>query len=243
MNASSCGHAGHGRRDDLAKFLKVKRAQIQPGGLDLPLSRRRRVSGLRREEVALLCGISTTWYTQLEAGARITVSPALLSRLADVLHLTMLERAYLFALAIDELHDVATFLPSIPILASRIEAETFEAEIDHVLRVHRGLKTHVYGALVHERIDDLKPYLDEAQCPIGFWLHEDLALERRRDRTYDAAARAHSDFHREIERVVRASEAAGMAAGERLVLCNDGYAAAAATLEHTFTNWPRELAS
>ncbi len=243
MNVSSCGHAGHGRRHDLAKFLKTKRAAIEPGGLDLPLSRRRRVSGLRREEVALLCGISTTWYTQLEAGAPITVSPSLLSRLADVLRLTMLERAYLFALAIDELHDVAVFLPSIPILSTRIEAETFEAEIEHVLRVHRGLKTHVYGALVNERIDDLKPYLDEAQCPIGYWLHEDLALDRRRDREYDAAARAHSAFHQEIDRVVRASETAGMAAGERLVLCNDGYASAAATLEETFANWPRKLAS
>jgi transcriptional regulator with XRE-family HTH domain len=243
VNVSSCGHVGHGRRHDLAKFLKAKRAGIEPSGLDLPLSRRRRVSGLRREEVALLCGISTTWYTQLEAGAPITVSPALLSRLAEVLRLTMLERAYLFSLAIDELHDVAAFLPSIPILATRIEAETFEAEIDHVLRVHRGLKTHVYGALVNDRIHDLRPYLDEAKCPIGYWLHEDLALERRRDSSYNDAARAHAAFHREIDHVVHASETAGIAVAERLVLCAEGYVSAAATLERTFAEWPRQLAS
>ncbi len=243
MNGSSCGHAGHGRRHDLATFLKAKRAAIEPRGFDLPVARRRRVSGLRREEVALLCGISTTWYTQLEAGAPITVSPALLSRLADVLQLSMLEGAYLFALAIDELHDVAAFLPSIPILATRIEAETFEAEIDHVLRVHRGLKTHIYGALVNDHVETLRPFLDEASCPIGYWLHEDLALERRRDPAYDAAARAHSAFHREIEHVVRASESVGIAAAERLVLSNDGYVNAALTLEQTFAAWPQRLAS
>ncbi len=243
MNVSGCGDAGHGPRHNLAKFLKAKRAAIEPGGLDLPISRRRRVSGLRREEVALLCGISTTWYTQLEAGAPITVSPSLLSRLADVLHLTMLERAYLFALAIDELHDVAAFLPSIPILATRIEAETFAGEIDHVLRIHRGLKTHVYGALVNDRIHELRPYLEEAKCPIGYWLHEDLALERRHDAMYDSAARAHVAFHREIDHVVRASEVAGVAAAERLVLCAGGYVSAANTLERTFADWSRQLAS
>jgi transcriptional regulator with XRE-family HTH domain len=52
---------------------------------------------LRREEVAQLCGISTTWYTWIEQGRDISVSAAALARLADVLRLTPAERAYLFA--------------------------------------------------------------------------------------------------------------------------------------------------
>ena len=235
--------ASQTKRRDLAKFLKAKRAEIEPSGFDLPLAGKRRVSGLRREEVALLCGISTTWYTQLEAGTPITVSPALLSRLARILHLTALERAYLFALAIEELHDVVAFLPPIPILATRIEADTFAGEIDHVLRIHRGLKLQIYGALVNNSVDALRPHLDETRCPIGYWLHEDLALVRRNDREYDAAARAHRAFHREIDRVVRASDAAGASAAESIVLSTGSYAFASATLERAFSDWPRAIAS
>jgi len=233
----------HPTRHDLAKFLKAKRGAVQPNRFDLPLSNRRRVSGLRREEVALLCGISTTWYTQLEAGTPITVSPALLSRLAGVLQLTSLERAHLFALAIEELHDVVAFLPPIPSLATRIEADTFAGEIEHVLRIHRGLKLQIYGALVNDCVDAIRPHLDETRCPIGYWLHEDLAVARRHDREYDAAARAHSAFHREIDRVICANDVAGVAAAESIVLSPDGYASASATLERTFAQWPRALAS
>jgi hypothetical protein len=60
---------------------------------------------------------------------------------------------------------------------------------------------------------------------------------------YDSAARAHVAFHREIDHVVRASEVAGVAAAERLVLCAGGYVSAANTLERTFADWSRQLAS
>ena len=60
---------------------------------------RRRTPGLRREEVALRAGISTTWYTWLEQGRDIALSPAALARLAEALSLSTAERAYLFELA------------------------------------------------------------------------------------------------------------------------------------------------
>ncbi|WP_244434114.1 helix-turn-helix transcriptional regulator [Azospirillum sp. B506] len=59
-------------------------------------STRRRTPGLRREELAQLCGISPTWYSWLEQGRDVSVSPSALARLAVALHLTGAERAYLF---------------------------------------------------------------------------------------------------------------------------------------------------
>ncbi|PES07768.1 transcriptional regulator, partial [Bacillus cereus] len=51
------------RREALSAFLKTKRAQISPESIGLPAGTRRRTPGLRREEVAQLAGVSTTWYT------------------------------------------------------------------------------------------------------------------------------------------------------------------------------------
>lgn len=60
---------------------------------------RRRTPGLRREEVALLAGLSPTWYTWMEQGRSVSVSHRALARVADALQLTPTERAYLFELA------------------------------------------------------------------------------------------------------------------------------------------------
>jgi transcriptional regulator with XRE-family HTH domain len=54
---------------------------------------------LRREEVAQLSGVSTTWYTWIEQGRAVSVSPTALARLAVALGLIRAERAYLFELA------------------------------------------------------------------------------------------------------------------------------------------------
>jgi transcriptional regulator with XRE-family HTH domain len=61
--------------------------------------RRRRTSGLRREEVAQLAGISSTWYARLEQGQEVRPSGAALGRIAEVLQLAPAERAYLFQVA------------------------------------------------------------------------------------------------------------------------------------------------
>jgi transcriptional regulator with XRE-family HTH domain len=59
---------------------------------------RRRTPGLRREEAAQLCGVSVTWYTWIEQGRDVSVSPSTLARLAQGLRLSRAERAYLFEL-------------------------------------------------------------------------------------------------------------------------------------------------
>src|SRR5918912_451526 len=86
-------------RAELSEFLKSRRARISPATLGLPNGRRRRTPGLRREEVADLAGVGLTWYTWLEQGRDIRVSPEVLAAIARALQLEPAERAHLFRLA------------------------------------------------------------------------------------------------------------------------------------------------
>lgn len=87
------------RRRILGAFLRSARARVGPAAVGLPQGARRRTPGLRREEIAQLCGISTTWYTWIEQGREVSVSVDVWARLAGALRLTRAERHYLFALA------------------------------------------------------------------------------------------------------------------------------------------------
>ncbi|MFA5663132.1 helix-turn-helix transcriptional regulator [Castellaniella sp.] len=87
------------RRKVLGAFLRSARARLQPADHGLPAGVRRRTPGLRREELAQLCGISVTWYTWIEQGRPVSVSAEVWCRLADVLSLSPAERHYLFNLA------------------------------------------------------------------------------------------------------------------------------------------------
>jgi transcriptional regulator with XRE-family HTH domain len=87
------------QRRELADFLRTRRSRLRPQDVDLPPGRRRRTEGLRREELALLAGISVTWYTRLEQARDIRVSTSVLESLARTLGLDASERAHLFLLA------------------------------------------------------------------------------------------------------------------------------------------------
>ncbi|WP_030407278.1 helix-turn-helix transcriptional regulator [Streptomyces albus] len=87
------------QRRELGLFLRSRREQITPDQVGLPHTGRRRTPGLRREELALLAGISATWYTYLEQGRDIRVSEQVLGSLASVLRLGRHERDHLFRLA------------------------------------------------------------------------------------------------------------------------------------------------
>ena len=81
----------------LGAFLRRHRERLTPAEAGLQGgSTRRRTPGLRREELAQLCGISPTWYSWLEQGRDVSVSPQALARLAEALRLTTAERSYLF---------------------------------------------------------------------------------------------------------------------------------------------------
>ncbi|MEA2782460.1 MAG: hypothetical protein QOK29_4004 [Rhodospirillaceae bacterium] len=87
------------RRRLLAEFIRAHRGRLTPEAVGLPAGTRRRTPGLRREELAQLCGVSATWYTWIEQGREVSVSPSTLARLAKALQLNRAERAYLFDLA------------------------------------------------------------------------------------------------------------------------------------------------
>ena len=79
-------------------FLRSRRERLTPTGVGLPNGFRRRTPGLRREEVAMLAGVGTTWYTWLEQGRDVRPSLEVLAALADVLQLDPAERRHLFIL-------------------------------------------------------------------------------------------------------------------------------------------------
>jgi len=84
---------------DLGAFLKARRGHVQPADVGLTAQPGRRVSGLRREEVAMLSGVSVDYVTRLEQGRERNPSPAVLNALAGALNLDADLREHLFRLA------------------------------------------------------------------------------------------------------------------------------------------------
>jgi transcriptional regulator with XRE-family HTH domain len=86
-------------RAEIRQFLTTRRAKVTPEGAGLPTyGGKRRVPGLRREEVALLAGISIEYYTRLERGNAGGVSEGVLDGIARALQLDEVERAHLIDL-------------------------------------------------------------------------------------------------------------------------------------------------
>ncbi|MBB5954342.1 transcriptional regulator with XRE-family HTH domain [Saccharothrix tamanrassetensis] len=105
---------GDNGRRELAQFLRSRRERINPAQVGLPVGPRRRTAGLRREEVAVLAGLSPTWYSYLEQGRKIRPSSEVLDSLARVLLLSEDERRYMHLLAhgqVAELHPLETEFP------------------------------------------------------------------------------------------------------------------------------------
>ncbi|HEX4818119.1 MAG TPA: helix-turn-helix transcriptional regulator [Nonomuraea sp.] len=146
-------------RKELAGFLRSRRARIRPEDAGLPRGHRRRLAGLRREEVALLAGVSSTWYTYLEQGRRgVNPSRQVLDSLARVLRLDDAETRYLHRLA-DQAVDAT------------IDADLSPAELARQL-VHLGeeIPYPVYAANVYCDLIAWNPattsyYADFSQLP------------------------------------------------------------------------------
>jgi transcriptional regulator with XRE-family HTH domain len=86
-------------RTGLAEFLRERRSALQPEDVGLPRGQRRRTAGLRREEVAGLCHMSTDYYTRLERERGPHPSVQMIASIAQGLHLDLDERDHLFRLA------------------------------------------------------------------------------------------------------------------------------------------------
>ncbi|WIM98488.1 helix-turn-helix transcriptional regulator [Actinoplanes oblitus] len=87
------------RRAELGEFLRSRRARLNPDELGLPSIGRRRVPGLRREELARLAGVSVDHYVRLEQGRTLHFSESVLDAVARALRLDPVERDHLYRLA------------------------------------------------------------------------------------------------------------------------------------------------
>src|ERR1700742_3600961 len=83
----------------LGDYLRARRGQVRPGDVGLVAGARRRVRGLRREELAMLAGISAEYYLRLEQGRDTNPSPQILDALARALQLDIKGAEYLYQLA------------------------------------------------------------------------------------------------------------------------------------------------
>ncbi|MBB5075754.1 helix-turn-helix transcriptional regulator [Nonomuraea endophytica] len=105
--------------NDLGEFLRSRRARVRPSEAGLPTyGERRRVAGLRREEVALLAGVSVPYYVRLEQGRAGNVSAEVLNAIARVLGLDDTERAHL--------HDLAR------LMSGKVSGKAVKAPVDRV---------------------------------------------------------------------------------------------------------------
>ncbi|GAB2968312.1 helix-turn-helix transcriptional regulator [Frigoribacterium salinisoli] len=86
-------------RPALADFLRRRRTALQPEDVGLPRGQRRRTEGLRREEVAVLCSMSTDYYARLERATGPLPSEQMMAAIAQGLHLSVRERDHVFRLA------------------------------------------------------------------------------------------------------------------------------------------------
>lgn len=86
-------------RAQLADFLRTRREALQPEDVGLPRGSRRRTGGLRREEVAALCGMSADYYSRIEQQRGPHPSEQMLAAIARGLHLSLDERDHLFRIA------------------------------------------------------------------------------------------------------------------------------------------------
>ena len=89
----------------LGRFLKDRRAKLDPAAFGIPLTRRR-TPGLRREEVAQRANVSVTWYTWLEQGRGGAPSADVLDRVSKALMLTDVEREHLYLIGLGRAPDV-----------------------------------------------------------------------------------------------------------------------------------------
>lgn len=90
------------RLQEISRFLKTKRSEIKPDMIGLKSSGRRKIPGLRREEVAALANISTNWYTWLEQGRDINISPSVIESISKALMLNLAEKKYFYSLLNNE---------------------------------------------------------------------------------------------------------------------------------------------
>ncbi|MEV0828403.1 helix-turn-helix transcriptional regulator [Nonomuraea rubra] len=137
---------------EFGEFLRSRRDRIRPGEVGVPVGARRRVPGLRRDEVAGLAGLSVDYYNQLEQGRGAQPSEQLVAALARALRLTEDERSHLYFLAgrpLPPRHGLAAHVhPGMLDLLERLPATPAAVITDlHATLVQNRLATALLGPI------------------------------------------------------------------------------------------------
>lgn len=150
---------------ELGAFLRSRRERVTPAEAGLPTTTRRRTPGLRREELAVLAGISATWYTYLEQGRDVQASHQVLSALSAALKLDRSEKDHLFRLAGQRLDD--------PVAPDPLPAEV--AAVPELLQPNPAyIVDATYDVLSHNAAAaDLFPNLSEPDPNFARWVFTD----------------------------------------------------------------------
>jgi transcriptional regulator with XRE-family HTH domain len=130
--APAARHSGRSR--ELAELLRSRRDRLQPADVGLPAGQRQRTRGLRREEVAHLAGVSTTYYTFLEQARDLRPSWEVLEAIAGALRMTPADRAHLHTLS-----------GNAPRAAPRLGAETLPHSVAALVEHLDPYPTYVTG--------------------------------------------------------------------------------------------------
>jgi transcriptional regulator with XRE-family HTH domain len=172
---------------ELRTLLGKCRARLRPRDVGLPLTGRRRVTGLRREEVAELVGVSPNWYALFESGSNDRrFSAAFVQRVADALRLDERERALLFRLALPEI---------------RIAVEQFErSAYDGALRNLRGVRAMVrrvttatsFAEAAQSAVEAVIDVLAPSSCAVA------ILVPQHALRVLAAGPRAGADLERSV---------------------------------------------
>lgn len=204
-------------RAALAEFLRARREAVTPAQVGLPPGRARRTPGLRREEVAMLAGVSVTWYTWLEQGRRINASADVLRAIGRALRLDAAGIDHLIALAQPTPADpAATITPAVadpddvPSALRRL-IDAFEPAPAYVLGPHWEFAAwNAAQARLYPRINTLQPpernlmwvlFADPAlrELIVDWDIHARQALAEFRAAT--TAVRGDPDYRSLVERL------------------------------------------
>ncbi|MFJ9030423.1 helix-turn-helix domain-containing protein [Streptomyces sp. NPDC102274] len=142
-------------RAELSEFLRTRRARLKPADVGLAdHSRRRRVPGLRREELAQLAGVSAAYYTRFEQGNARNVSREVLDAISRVLKLSDAEHAHLLRLAQPKRHRPRPAPPR----------RQVRPEVRELLTAMEGVPAYVWG-----RRADVLAWNQTASALFGDW--------------------------------------------------------------------------
>ncbi|NUT32373.1 MAG: helix-turn-helix domain-containing protein [Hamadaea sp.] len=193
-------------RQELADYLRNRRARLRPQDVGLPDGVRRRTPGLRRQEVAQLAGMSVEYYIRLEQARGPRPSRQILNALGRALMLTMDERAHLFHLAGETVSPAGRPDRDVPsgirhLLAAMSEQPAYVIDANYDILAWNDLATEFIGDLSAPGVDrNMVRWIFRSPM-----LREHLQSERHRDFIRSAVAdlRAASALYPDDEGIAR----------------------------------------